>query len=286
MAGTAHQLRPPRASRNLGFVLTPKRRPKLGQHFLSSASYRRRIADALAIRAADLVIEIGPGPGAMTGELAARASRVVAIEIDSELARRLELQFTGSQAVEVMRADILQVDIGEVCRRHDTADAYVFGNLPYYITSPILHHLLESPGPIRAMGFVVQLEVAERIAARPARRDYGYLSVLARLHFAPRIRFRIPPGAFSPPPDVVSALVVFDPLPQPVISGASHREPFLRFVKQSFAQKRKTLANNLAAQYGAARVRNALQAAGLEANVRAEGLSAPELLELFGKIAS
>lgn len=259
------------------------KRPKLGQHFLTSDSYRRRIAESLPIRPYDLVIEIGPGQGAMTGLLAERAAQVAAVEVDPDLAAKLTLKFVGTDKVEVMRADVLGVEIGEICRRHDVAAAYVFGNLPYYITSPILHHLLESPERIRGMACVVQLEVAERITARPGTRDYGYLSVLAQLHSVPRIRFRIPPGAFSPPPAVVSALVTFNMVAERPVPDDLRRE-FLEFARLSFAHKRKTLANNLASRYGTDRVHDQLRALGIKERARAEELGVTELARLFAKL--
>lgn len=229
------------------------------------------------------MIEIGPGEGAMTDLLAERAAHVVAVELDPGLAASLAQKFAGVANVEVVRADILEADVGEVCRLHSARAAYVFGNLPYYITSPILHHLLESAERIRGMACVVQFEVAERITARPGTRDYGYLSVLAQLHAAPQIRFRIPPGAFSPPPAVVSAFVAFEMLTKRPIPD-DRRRAFLDFVKHSFAQKRKTLANNLASRYGAERVREQLRFLRIKENARAEELSVTELARLFDKL--
>jgi 16S rRNA (adenine1518-N6/adenine1519-N6)-dimethyltransferase len=265
--------------------LAAKRRPKLGQHFLSSDAYRRRIAEVLSVRPDDLVIEIGPGRGAMTGLLAERTAQVVAVEVDPQLAGRLVRQFSDAGNVEVLTADILKADIGEICRAHHAGAAFVFGNLPYYITSPILHHLLESPERLRAMACVVQLEVAERITAQPGTRDYGYLSVLAQLNSVPRLRFRIPPGAFSPTPAVISALVTFDMLTGCTAGDESHAPPFLKFVKDSFARKRKTIANNLAVKYGVDRVRLALRSAGIRENARAEELGVADLLKLFAELA-
>jgi 16S rRNA (adenine1518-N6/adenine1519-N6)-dimethyltransferase len=264
--------------------LRSTRRPKLGQHFLSSGTYVRRIAEALPVWPDDLVIEIGPGRGAMTGVLAEQASRVVAVELDSELARGLERQFASGSSVEVIEADILQVDIGEICRRHNVAGALIFGNLPYYITSPILHHLLEFPERIRALACVVQLEVAERITAQPGTRAYGYLSVLAQFHSIPHLRFRIPPGAFSPAPAVSSALVTFEMLTKSAAWDEPRRGAFLDFAKQGFGQKRKTLVNNLAAQYGGERTRSALRALGFSDNVRAEELGVLDLGRLFDEL--
>lgn len=264
------------------------RRPKLGQHFLTSTAFRRRIADALPVHADDLVLEIGAGRGAMTGLVAERSARVVAVELDSGLAGQLRKEFAGREDIEILQADILELNLAELCRSHGEEQAFVFGNLPYYITSPILHHLLESASQIRGMAFVVQREVALRITASPRSRAYGYLSVLAQCYSRPQIRFSIPPGAFSPPPAVHSALVTF------AMAGAldwqagaaggqdeSRRRRFLEFVKLSFARKRKKLTNNLSAAYAAATVRDALRNSGLGDSVRAEELPVADLWRVF-----
>ena len=135
------------------------RRPKLGQHFLADPRYRRRIAEAISIGADDLVIEIGPGRGAMTGLLAERARRVVAVEIDRALAEQLKSRMDGDPRIEVLQGDILTTDLEEICRRYRTEKCYVFGNLPYYITSPILHRLFDSRDAIRAMARPLYAEV-------------------------------------------------------------------------------------------------------------------------------
>jgi 16S rRNA (adenine1518-N6/adenine1519-N6)-dimethyltransferase len=257
--------------------LSAARRPKLGQHFLTSDRYRLRVAQALPIRASDLVIEIGAGRGAMTGLIAGRARQVVAVELDRFLAEQLKIQFHNR--VEVIQGDILELDVAEVCHRHEAETAFAFGNLPYYITSPILHHLLEFENRLSGMAFVMQREVALRIAARPGSRDYGYLSVLAQMCARPRIAFNIPPGAFTPPPAVFSALITFEMHgTQP---DADERRAFLEFVKLGFAQKRKRLSNNLAANYSADSARDALRGLGLREDVRAEELTVEELGKLL-----
>ncbi len=255
------------------------RRPKLGQHFLSSDRYRRRVAEALPIQASELVIEIGAGRGAMTGLIAERAAQVVAVELDASLAQHLNAQFGANQRVEIAQGDILELDIAEVCRRHGVEGAFIFGNLPYYITSPILHHLFQCETYLSGMAFVVQREVALRIAAKPGSRDYGYLSVLAQACTRPRLAFSIPPGAFSPPPAVFSALVTFDMAG--ALPSTDDRGEFLEFVKLGFAQKRKKLSNNLDSSYGAGKVREALRRFGLDENARAEELAVDELAKLF-----
>jgi 16S rRNA (adenine1518-N6/adenine1519-N6)-dimethyltransferase len=264
--------------------LTKTRRPKLGQHFLINDTYRHRVADALSIRSDDLVLEIGPGRGAMTDLLMERARKVVAVEIDAQLAERLRMQFAANERVEVVRADILQVDVAETCRRYGVERLFAFGNLPYHITSPILHHLLDAASRLGGMAFVVQREVAERIAAKPGSRAYGYLSVLAQAYTKPRVAFNIPSGAFSPAPAVHSALVTFDMTGALSGSDEDRAREFLEFVKLGFGQKRKKLTNNLASNYPLARARDALRCCGFGENVRAEQLAVQDLLRLFDSL--
>ncbi len=260
------------------------RRPKLGQHFLVDAGYRQRIAAALDLRPEDLVVEIGPGRGAMTQLLAERARRVVTIELDRALAEQLQHRLTAGSRIEVVQADILTVDLAGLCRRHGTERCFVFGNLPYYITSPIIHRLFTFRDCIRAVALLAQREVAERLGAAPGTRDYGYLSVLTQLFWYPRIVLRVPPGAFSPPPKVQSALVEFR------MREASGGEPllprgevgrFLQFVKQCFEQKRKNILNNLGGLYSRARVELELNRLSLAHSVRAEQLTLEELVRLY-----
>ena len=259
------------------------KRPKLGQHFLADPVYRRRIVEALNLHSDDLVVEVGAGPGGMTELLAERARELVAIELDSGLAAKLREKFAALGHVEILEGDILHTDLRAVCRRHHARCCFVFGNLPYYITSPIIHHLFESAACIRGMGLLMQQEVAERLVAQPGRRDYGYLSVLVQVYTRPRIALRVPAGAFAPPPKVRSSLVLFEmaealPLKRTEIAG------FLEFVKKSFAQKRKTLVNNLANTYTRPRVEAALAALDLAAGLRAEQLSVEQLIEVFRRI--
>ena len=215
----------------------------------------------------------------MTGLIAERAGQVVAIELDGSLVEHLKAQFGANRRIKIVQGDILELDIADVCRHHGVERAFVFGNLPYYITSPILHRLLEFEQHLGGMAFVVQREVALRIAAKPGSRDYGYLSVLAQACTCPRVVFDIPPGAFTPPPAVFSALVTFEMRGMP--PAADERRAFLEFVKLGFAHRRKKLSNNLAGTYSAAGVREALRGLGLGEGVRAEELTVDELGKLF-----
>ena len=259
-------------------------RPKLGQHFLRDRRFQRRIVASLAIRPDDLVCEIGAGRGAMTELLAARARQVVALEVDRELARMLQEKFSSKLGIEVLEADILQTDLSGLCRQHEREQCFVFGNLPYYITSPILHHLLDYAGWIHGMGLVVQREVAERLCAQPGSRPYGYLTVLTQLDTHPRVEFGIPPGAFSPPPKVDSALVTFQMKRERIRLPAEERKALLEFVKLCFAHKRKNLLNNLTPTYARQCVETELAALRLPPTIRAEQLTLEQFEKLLARL--
>lgn len=260
------------------------RRPKLGQHFLASPRFRERIVGALDLRQDDLIVEIGAGRGALTELLAERARHVVAVELDSSLAGELKEKFRRDPRVEILHADVLSTDIAGVCRRAGQNDCLVFGNLPYYITSPILRHLFTFRTSIRGMALLVQREVAERITAMPGTRDYGYLSVLVHLYSQPRLLFSVPPGAFSPPPKVQSALVYFQMSPRFPEWTRPQEEDFLNFVGRCFAQKRKSLMNNLRSFVAPRRAQDAMASLNLPAHIRAEQVSLEVLATLCAQL--
>jgi 16S rRNA (adenine1518-N6/adenine1519-N6)-dimethyltransferase len=220
----------------------------------------------------------------MTELLKARARQVVAIEIDPDLTRTLQQKFCKNRGIEVLGADILQSDLGALCRRYQREQCFVFGNLPYYITSPIIHHLFDVAGWIRGMGLVVQREVAERLSAAPGSRHYGYLTVLTHFHTNPRIEFGIPPGAFSPPPQVDSALVTFQMRFDRMQIPVTERKALLEFVKLCFAHKRKNLLNNLAAVYTRQRVGTELASLKLPPTFRAEQLALEQFEQLLARL--
>ena len=249
---------------------------KLGQHFLTDASWQERIARAVRIDGG-VWVEIGAGHGEMTTRLAQRASQVFAIELDRRLAARLREAAASFENVEVVERDVLAVDFANLT---GGARFSVYGNLPYYITSPILHRLFEHADQIAAIHTVIQFEVAARIVAPPGRRDYGYLSVVSQWFSRPEIAFRIPPGAFRPPPKVASALVSLGLPGQRAQHPLDDENAFLNFVKECFAQKRKTLRNNLRQRLGT-RTEEVLRGAGLSPGARAEELSVAQLAALF-----
>ncbi len=244
-------------------------RQKLGQHFLIRGSILERIAAAACPVRQDVVVEIGPGRGALTEKLLKRAARVVAIEVDPRLVERLHLKFKAEPRLEIVCADVLRTDLAQWGR------ATIVGNLPYYIASPILEKVLPL-NPPRAV-FLIQKEVAQRLVARPGDREYGYLTVRSALFAHPRLLFEVQPAAFHPPPKVDSAVVLLEPrTPDP---GLPDRDAFLRFAAQCFRQKRKTLRNNLAGLYG-----KKVVDAWPEASLRAEQVSLEGFAEMFRRL--
>jgi len=247
---------------------------KLGQNFLRNQQAIDRIVAALGDLSGRAVIEIGPGRGAITGALVARAEHVVAVELDHELAIRLRVQFPPERLT-VVEQDVLEFDFAAALAEHGSADEKlrVVGNLPYYITSPILLKLAASHAALDFAVLMVQREVAERVTAHPGSRDYGVLSVTAQVFGPVEPLLTLPPEAFSPPPEVHSTVFRWRFAPRFAELGIEE-EPFLRFVRLAFAQKRKTLANNLrAAGFAQGDIAAALDQAGVPAQARAETLS-------------
>ncbi len=244
---------------------------KLGQHFLFRESLLRRIATAACPEPARLVIEIGPGRGALTEFLLERAERVLAVELDRELAGHLRLRFAGRPRLEVVCADVLETDLSQWGR------AVVAGNLPYYISSPIIEKTVRLGRHLERAVFLVQKEVADRLTASPGGREYGFLTVQTSYFAQAAMLFRVPASAFRPPPKVESAVVRLTPRP---LENEGETDGFLRFAGACFRQKRKTLRNNLAPVYG----REAVGALP-EASLRAEQLPLEQLLDLYHRLA-
>jgi 16S rRNA (adenine1518-N6/adenine1519-N6)-dimethyltransferase len=245
-------------------------RQRLGQHFLAKGSILERIARAACPDRAPLVIEIGPGRGALTEKLLERADRVIAIEIDGELVDVLRDKFREEPRLILVHADVLNTDL----RQWDAAA--VVGNLPYYAATPIIEKTLSTAAALHRAVFLVQKEVAARLAARPGTRDYGYLSVQTQLLADVEALFDVRPSAFRPPPKVDSTLVRLRPHDRAAELRIKDAARFLDFVKLCFHQKRKTLRNNLAAAYG----KDALNGRP-EAGKRAEQLTLGEFAELY-----
>ena len=254
----------------------PPVRKSLGQHFLSDRRILERIADALAPGAGDTVVEIGPGRGTLTDVLRERAGRVVAIEYDRALAAMLRDRYAGSN-VSIVEADVLSVDL------HGAAGApfILVGNVPYYITTPILFHALRRPRALRSV-FLVQKEVAERMEAPPGDKTYGALSVNVQALARVEIVMRVPPGAFSPPPKVDSAVVRVVPRSDPVVEAVEEKA-FSEFVMAAFGMRRKQMQRVLReiTASGAEAAKEVLTRLGIEPALRPESLTPEQFSAVF-----
>jgi len=254
------------------YGLTPRK--GLGQNFLADPVALDRITAAADLTRADTVLEIGPGLGTLTERLASACGRVVAVELDERLAGIVRERLAGAGNVEVLHGDILELaDLGFLGLGYK-----VVANLPYYITSAVLRHLLDRPDRPRTVVVTIQREVAERIVAAPP--DMSLLAISVQLYGRPRTVARIPAGAFYPPPKVDSAIVRIDvgDRPQVALPEGVSEEAFFRVVRAGFGQKRKTLRNALAGGMGwkPAQAEAVLGQAGIDPQRRAETLSLDE----------
>jgi 16S rRNA (adenine1518-N6/adenine1519-N6)-dimethyltransferase len=245
-------------------------RQKLGQHFLIQGSILERIAAAVCPRREQLVVEIGPGRGALTEKLLKRAERVAAIELDADLVDHLRRKFASEPRLEIIHGDAMATDLAQWGR------APVAGNLPYYAATAIIGQTIRLR-PTRAV-FLIQREVADRLVAQPRTREYGYLTVATRLFAEARLLFGVKPGAFHPPPQVESAVVLLTPQADPW--AVDDAEAFLQFVGRCFQHKRKTLRNNLVDTYG-----KELVDLWPEAGQRAEQITMAGFVEMYDRLA-
>jgi 16S rRNA (adenine1518-N6/adenine1519-N6)-dimethyltransferase len=242
---------------------------RFGQHFLSRKSILDSIAEAACGERVPRIIEIGPGKGALTESLLERSDKVVAIEVDPHLVHYLRQKFRD--AIDQGRLEVIEGDI----LKTDFSGAVIVGNLPYYITSPILEKVFSLGEDWTRAVFMMQSEVAERLAAKPGTRDFGYLSVQTQVHAQPEILFAVPRDAFRPPPKVDSAVVRLERRSLPEIEDPVS---FLKFASMCFRHKRKTLRNNLTPLYELGTLE--------EGRLRAEQMSISQLYALFVKIRS
>ncbi|MFQ5595816.1 MAG: 16S rRNA (adenine(1518)-N(6)/adenine(1519)-N(6))-dimethyltransferase RsmA [Anaerolineae bacterium] len=248
-------------------------RPKkgLGQHFLIDETVLDKIIAAAEVGPADTVLEIGPGLGVLTRVLAEHAGHVIAVELDEQMVGILRAQLAGCENLEIVQGDILEIDPGELI-----AGPYiVVANLPYYITSAVLRHLLETRHKPRLLVLMMQLEVAQRILAKPG--DMSILAVSVQFYGQPKMATRVPAGAFWPPPEVDSAVLRIDVYQEPPVA-VEDVDWFFKVVRAGFGQKRKQLKNALAGGLhpGKDEVLAALEEAGIDPRRRAETLSIKE----------
>jgi len=258
----------------------------LGQNFLTDANIIRKIVDTAEVDENDLVLEVGPGIGALTARLAERAGRVVAVEIDRRLLEPLSETLGGYGNVRVIHADIMKTDLRELTTGWN-GSLKVVSNLPYYITSPVIMNMLESGIPWSLLVFMVQKEVVGRMEALPGTKDYSALSVAVRYYADPKLAFHVSRNCFIPKPDVDSAVVKLKrrSLSQPDYLA---REFLFRVIRASFSQRRKTLLNSLGKQPwlegGKERLREALARMGLSEDTRAENLSVEQFIQLASEL--
>ncbi|HEX9094067.1 MAG TPA: 16S rRNA (adenine(1518)-N(6)/adenine(1519)-N(6))-dimethyltransferase RsmA [Coriobacteriia bacterium] len=244
---------------------------RLGQHFLRPASVEKLVR-VIAPAPEDVFLEIGPGRGALTLPLAERCARLVAVEIDPVLARALRAKVPSH--VEIVDADALQADL----RALVPAGSRLVGNLPYYVSSPLLRRFLDLRDHVRDLHVMLQDEVARRVASPPGSKEYGIFSVLYALYADTDIAARFPPGAFVPPPKIHSAILRarFRETPR---ADVDDLEAFERFVQKAFARRRRTLENNLQDSYPL--LKEYFRSLNVEGSRRAETLSVVEFARLW-----
>jgi 16S rRNA (adenine1518-N6/adenine1519-N6)-dimethyltransferase len=266
-------------------------RQRLGQHFLADEGWREQIARAIRVSPHGMQgtavtedreycwIEVGAGHGEMTEHLLHSGKPVFAVELDAPLIGNLQRMAKLQPNLTVVPGDVLQTNLGQLAAGRRIR---IYGNLPYYITSPILHHFFSFASLIDDIFIVIQLEVAERLVARSdTSKLYGYLSVATQFYSRPELLLRLPRGAFRPPPEVDSALVRLRLPGEDVTVKMANPDDFLEFVKRCFAQKRKTLANNLRELAKPEQLRGLLRELQLREDARAEQLGVRELASVY-----
>lgn len=266
--------------------IRPKKR--LGQHFVVNSKILQRTIESASLGPEDIVVEIGAGLGSLTVPMAQRVKKVYAIEVDPRLAHELRNQLAANDSVEVIQADALQVDFAPWYEQWQRK-MKVVANLPYEISSPMIFRLFQERNYFSLFVLMLQLEVAKRVVARPGTKDYGPLSLWSQLYTRARIAFSVHPQAFYPPPQVESAVVRFEILPQP--SVVVEDEKILRqVIRSAFTYRRKTLVNALRlgefAHLPAEKIREALQSVSISPESRGEALSLEQFRDLSRTLAA
>ena len=263
-----------------------KLKKRYGQNFISDENLLESIADCAHIDKNDVVIEIGPGAGSLTKQLARRASRVITIEIDDTLIPLLHENLDRYENIEIINADFMDIQISDLIseyRKDDTTAIKVVANLPYYITTPIIMKLLESKEDIACIVVMVQKEVAERFCASSGGKDYGAVTLAINYYSKPYIAFTVPAYKFTPRPKVDSALIVLEKRAEPIVTPSDEAHMF-RLIKAAFGQRRKTLYNALSGapyiESSRENIRRALATMGLREDTRGERLELADYARL------
>lgn len=259
-----------------------------GQNFIVNPGVCPKIVEASGIGPDWGVLEVGPGIGVLTKELALRAKKVVAVEVDKRIPPMLEETLAEFDNVEIVLQDVLKVDLKAlIAEKFPGMPVAVCANLPYYITSPILMRLLEEKLPIQSITVMVQKEAAQRITATPGTREAGAISYAVDYYSQPRLLFSVQPGSFYPPPKVTSAVIQLMVRPQPAVQ-VEDEAGYFKLIRAAFSQRRKTAANSVSAGLGIpkARVAQALADAGLSATARPEQLTLEDFRALQAALAA
>ena len=251
--------------------IAPKKH--LGQHFLSDPNIRSRIVEACQLKSDDVVLEIGPGLGVLTRDIASRVQQIYAVEKDAQLCQKLQSLAELTPNVKVIPGDILQFDLNAL-----PSGVKVIGNLPYYISSPIMEKILTHHLRFTDVFFTVQLEFGQRLVAKPNSRDYSALTCFAQYHAEAKILFKISPSAFSPAPKVMSCFVHLKPR-DPVMK-ANDADWLFRIVHHAFQQRRKKIVNALTSLWDKEQTENWLQEAGIQPGLRPENISLNDYVHL------
>ncbi len=252
----------------------------LGQNFLINPSVCPKIAELGNAKKGFGIIEIGTGIGVLTNELAKRAEKVVAIEIDDRLIPVLNDTLSEYDNIKIINADVMKVDLSKLINEEfEGLDVAVCANLPYYITSPIIMMLLEQRLPLKSVTVMVQKEAGQRLCAKMGTRDMGAVTVAVRYFSEPEILFNVSKGSFMPAPNVDSCVVRFN-IKENTPEGVTDERFFFKIARGAFSQRRKTLANSVSSAtcYEKQKVISAIESAGLDANVRPEQLSMDDFI--------
>ena len=259
----------------------------LGQNFLINPSVCPRMAEYGGAEKGVGVIEVGPGIGVLTCELAKRADKVVAVELDKRLLPVLDETLAEFDNIKVVNDDILKIDLKKLIEDEFAGmEVVVCANLPYYITSPVIMKLLEDKLPIKALTVMVQKEAAQRICAEVGTRQSGAVTVAVNYYSTPQLLFNVSAGSFMPAPKVDSAVIRLDILEEPRVQ-LKNEKLFFRIIKSAFGQRRKTLSNSLSSGLSLPKgdITNALETADVPANYRAEQLTMQQLADIANAVA-
>ena len=247
-------------------------RKRFGQNFLHDPAIIERLVSVIRPQPGQHIIEIGPGQAAITLPLLASGAEITVVEIDRDLAASLETRFQGENSLQMINADALSVDFGQLANNQPFR---LVGNLPYNISTPLLFHVLQWSGQLTDAHFMLQKEVVQRMAASPGSKQYGRLSVMTQLHCRVEALFIVRPGAFNPPPKVDSQIVRLVPYESPPVAIRDHKR-FEALVRDAFGQRRKQLANSLKNHLSA----DQIQSAGIAPTQRPENLTLAEFAAL------